>query len=189
MVLMNNESEELLNQAFNSKMDAAYFFFEKIKEIYMPGESSLKEIPNELFYYLDGVVFELHAASQLLLQIINIKSGLNKPTSLVAWNNRYQKLLKKINQGLYDWWISIDSSPEFNILEAFRQHISHRGGSFVIAATDEKGNIKLLSIPIRWRFKNGKPYQVPSGKSIELLDELRMIADNLNQRFSELKIK
>jgi hypothetical protein len=79
-------------------------------------------------------------------------------------------------------------SPEFHVLEAFREHISHRGASFVTADISEAGDINLLSIPVRWRFKAGRPYQVPSGRSIELLDETRMIADYLNQRFSELKI-
>lgn len=51
-------------QAFQSKMKAARFFLDYIQKLYRP-EGVLSEIPNELFYYVDATIFEMHAASQM----------------------------------------------------------------------------------------------------------------------------
>ena len=104
-----------LNHAYNSKMNAAHFFLKKIQEIYGPERLHQKSIPDEFFYYLDGVVFELHAASQLLLQIVNLKARVNKPPNRVSWNNSFQIALKKANPCLYAWWCTINASAEFHV--------------------------------------------------------------------------
>src|SRR3989344_1720879 len=79
-------------KAFHSKMKAASFFVERIKEIYKPDSNLPKDPPNELFYYIDAGIFELHAASQILLQIINVKSHVNKGANEVNGGRIYQDL-------------------------------------------------------------------------------------------------
>ncbi|GEM_PF-2379665 len=173
--------------SFNLKMNAAYFFLKKIRGIYAPG-GKFSEVPDELFYYVDAVIFELHAASQMFLQIINVKSGVNENAHMVSWNPKFKKNLKENNTKLFSWWEEFNISPEFHILEAMRQYISHRGGSFLQVEVDENENITLLSIPIRFRYYKGKPELKPTGQSIELIDELNNIALYLNASYKNLMI-
>ncbi len=167
-------------------MNAAHFFYKKIQNIYHPGGSKPSDISDELYYYFDGVIFELHAASQILLQIVNLKSGLNISTNNVSWNKTFQTSLKKKNKNLYDWWRGVNFSPEFHIIESMRQHIAHRGGTFLTSSINGKGYVDVLSIPIRWRHLKGKTYQIPSGKSIDLLDELMSFAQYMNRLYESI---
>jgi hypothetical protein len=116
---------------FRYKINAALFFIGEIKQIYIPESTYSKDIPNKLFYFVDGAIFELHAASQILLQIINVKSKINCNANEVNGGRKYQEKLKIINIQLYNWWQSFNNSPEFHTLEAMRQHIAHRGGTFL----------------------------------------------------------
>lgn len=172
-------------QAFHSKMNAADFFIKKIKEIYRP-DGKVSKIPDKLFYYVDATIFELHAASQTLLQIINVKAKVNERANKVNWSPNFQSQLKQKNQELFDWWEVFNISPEFHVLEAMRQYISHRGGSFLQAEINHDKKIVLLSIPVRFRYYKGKSELKPTGKSIELIDELISIGSFLKSKYAEL---
>ena len=183
------EREASVSVAFNEKMNAAYFFFSKLAEVYVLGRPLPQNLTNELFYYSDAVVFELYAALQQLLQFINIKAGLNLPTQEVARGSFFTQL-RRIRSDLSSWWTAANSTPEVHVLEAYRQHITHRGGSILVFATEgEEGPIVAASVPIRWRFSNGQAYQISSGGSIDLADELMRIGERLNQLHEDLKTK
>jgi len=174
-----------LQTAFHSKMNAAGFFVDQIKKHYQP-ESNIVDIPDELYYYVDAAIFELHSASQMLLQIINVKSGACAQANKVSWNRQFKSLLEQKNKSLCDWWVKIDSSPDYCLLESMRQYLSHRGGNFLTAAIRD-GKIIMLSMPIRFRYVKGKTESKPTGKSIELLDELVSICHFLNAMYYELQ--
>ena len=180
-------SLEELQEAFHTKMNAAKFFFDQLKKIYSP-ESNLKEIPNELYYYVDAVIYEFHSASQILLQIVNVKSKLGLPMYKVKWgaNTNFQKVLKENNFKLYEWWKNVNSSSQYSLLESVRQYIAHRG-RIILNAAERDGVIIVLSFAVRFRYVAGKPESKATGKSIELLDEILFIADFLNEKYTELK--
>src|SRR5258706_13043457 len=117
---------EELKLAFHTKMNAASFFLDQVKTIYEPEKDIPVELPNELYYFVDATIFELHAASQMLLQIVNIKGKVNFPSFKVNWNEGFRTQLKKNNQKLFKWWTEFNISTEFHILDGMRQHISHR---------------------------------------------------------------
>ena len=170
---------------FHSKMKAAQFFLDHIKEIYRP-DNKVSTIPDKLFYYVDAVIFELHAASQTLLQMINVKAGLNERADKVNWGSNFKSLLKQKNNDLFAWWEEFNIAPEFHVLESMRQYVSHRGGSFLQAEVTDDKKIVLLSIPIRFRYYQGKPELKPTGRSIELIAELTSIGSFLNSKYKEL---
>lgn len=173
-------------QAFQSKMRAARFFFDHIQKLYQPG-GVISKIPDELFYYVDAAIFEMHAASQMLLQMINVKSATNIESYRVNWGSNFKKQLRVNDGGLFTWWENFNASPEFHILESMRQYISHRGGSFLQAETSEDGSITLISIPVRFRYYQNLPQLKSSGKSIELLDELNALMVYLDEQFKDLQ--
>jgi hypothetical protein len=183
------ESEESVSIAFHGKMDAAYFFFNKFIEIYNPGRPLSHATTNELFYYSDAVIFEFYAALQQLLQLINLKAGLNLPTQDVARGIFFEQL-RKARKDLLDWWNAANATTEVHVLEAYRQHITHRSESILLFATEgEEGPLIAISIPIRWRFKNGLAYQVQAGESVDIKDELQRIGEKLSNLYQELKTK
>jgi hypothetical protein len=173
--------------AFNEKMNAAFFFYNKLCDIWVPG-TRINEVPNEIYYYSDAVVFELHAASQQLLQLINLKAQLDLPTHNAAWNAKFKRLLQEARPDLYEWWSKVSVTSEMCVLEGYRQHISHRGSSHLIFAHEgERGPVIAISIPVRWRSVSGVTVKASGGQSIELFDELKRIADELNQFYETLK--
>lgn len=125
-----------LQQAFHYKLNAAAFFIDQIKKIYRP-DGKVSKTPDKLFYYVDAVIFELHAASQILLQIINVKAGVNERANIVNWGSNFKSLLKQKDRNFFDWWKVFNTSPEFHTLEAMRQYISHRGGNFLQAEIND----------------------------------------------------
>ncbi len=182
-----------LSEAFKTKINAAKFFYKEISKLYTLGQS--KSLPDEFFYHLDGCIFELHAASQMLLQIINIKSGVNEEEFNVSWSPKFKNALKLKCEPMYEFWEKLDASPDFWILEATRQHISHRNSSIVNCVTEgEDGYIISVALAIRYRYKKNEetgkrePKLIPTGRSIELLDELKSIEEFLESKFEELQI-
>jgi len=184
---------DLFSEAFKTKINAAKFFYKEISKLYTPNKSKLS-LPDEFFYYLDGCIFELHAASQMLLQIINIKSGVNEEEYNVSWNPKFKIDLKSKCETMYEFWEKLNESASFWVLEATRQHISHRNSLIVNCATEgENGPIISVSLAIRYRYKKNEktgkrePMLIPTGRSIELLDELKSIGEFLESKFEELK--
>lgn len=174
-------------QNFLSKINAADFFIDQIKNLYEPNAKIPRNIPAELYYYVDATIFELHAASQILLQIVNVKSGVKQRADKVNGGRVYQDLLKKTDNKLFEWWNDFNTSPKFHILEAMRQYISHRGGIFLQAEINENGDLILLTIPIRFRYYKEKPELKITDESAELVDELTTICLFLNLKYTELQ--
>ncbi len=184
MVLESPTMEEL-TQAFCSKMQAAYFFNQEIKKYYTPGSTN-STISNEVFYYTDATIYEMHSASQMLLQIINCKAKLNKSANEVSWNSKFQSELKKANPSLFDWWAAFNSSPQFHLLESVREYISHRGDN-IINIAQGGDQVMQASLAVRFRYYKKQRMFKPSRKSIELLDELKEIGIFLNKSYEELQ--
>lgn len=185
------ETIDSLSKAFLAKMQGASFFYNEIEKLYKPGV--LETLPVEFFYYLDAYFFEMHAASQMLLQIIYIKSEVNIKTYQVSWGNEgFRKSLEIKSQELYNFWENIDKSSEFWTLEAYRQHISHRGNSVIQLEKNDEGIINSLSLAIRYRYiynketKTKEPKLPPPGGPFELFDVLKSVSKFLEQKFTEL---
>ncbi len=185
------ETVESLSEAFNTKIDAARFFFEKLRsKEFDPRKRT--SIQNEFYYFLDACIFELHAASQMMLQIINIQSGLNRAPYQVSWNPSFKKELEQNSRNLFLFWEQIDHSSEFSILEAMRQYIAHRGRSGVSVSVDAQGIISVISIGVRYRYVidkvdgKRKPKQIITNGSIDIYDELPRVANYLLNKHVEL---
>src|SRR5260221_6279530 len=127
---MSTELPSLLDFqiAFNSKMNAAKFFFDKIKDLDI-SNLNITNVPDELYYYTDATIFEFFAASQMFLQIINIKLGITDKLYKVRWNPEFQVALKNKNEAVSNWWEKFYTSIEFCQIKGMREHISHKGGT------------------------------------------------------------
>jgi hypothetical protein len=185
---MNEESPSLLDFqiAFNSKMNAAKFFFDKIKDLNI-SNLNITNVPDELYYYADATIFEFFAASQMFLQIINIKLGITDKLHKVRWNPEFQNALKNKNEIIFNWWEVFYTSIEFCQIKGMREYISHKGGTLLIFAYDHDQNDKVIAVTIpRFKYNKKNMEVLPTGKSIELLDELVEAANFLNMKFLEL---
>ena len=111
-----------LQVAFNSKMNAAKFFFDKIKELNI-SSLNINNIPDELYYYVDATIFEFFAASQMFLQIINVRLEITDKLRRVSWNQEFQKALKSKNESIFNWWEEFYTSIDFSQIKGMREHI------------------------------------------------------------------
>jgi hypothetical protein len=108
-----------------------------------------------IFYHLDAFLYQLSSCFDMLLQIINIKSGILLPEHQVKWNPYTKRgematFMKKVEKNDNIRFLKVGryyQAETFSSLRKTRNHITHRGYLGLYVSYNDDNDDILLTIP------------------------------------------
>ncbi|HZM64557.1 MAG TPA: hypothetical protein VFB59_05475 [Candidatus Saccharimonadales bacterium] len=152
------------------KLLAAEYFYGQIKNLYNPGMSGAN-FSNNIFFVCDALIWELYAAFDLSLFVINQKQNLGFTPYNVKWDIHFQEKLKKENLTLYSLLRSAQEKLWFKHLKKARRYITHHGQIYLSIDYNNQ-TINVASI--------GTPGILSGDGSIDLLDQTKRWIASMN---------
>jgi hypothetical protein len=114
-----------------------------------------------IFYHLDSFLYQLVSCFDMLLQVVNIRSGVGLPVEQVMWKagvnsgttTRFMKLLKVNDPTTFDKIDDYYRNDLFVSLKKLRDHVAHRGAQGLSISISEECGTTAVSIA-------GQPYEI-----------------------------
>ncbi|HWZ66119.1 MAG TPA: hypothetical protein VNX65_05020 [Patescibacteria group bacterium] len=170
-------------KAFHFKMNAAHYHHKKMSAVidkakadFIPSKKDEEILlPDELYFHMDGCLYELYAAFDMILQYLAIKHSLDIADRKIGWNDQFQKVLHNSSLSDFD---SIEASTKqrwYYDLRAARIFIAHYDAPVSLVAFDDK---RVIAVGF------GIPGMRQNGDMLYILSEC---ANGLNLLLEEIK--
>jgi hypothetical protein len=114
-----------------------------------------------LFYHLDSFLYQSVSCFHMLLQVLNMRSGINLPEKEVSWKSgtnsrnktKFMKLLEQSDLVAYNKIDRHYRGELFSSLMMARDHVAHRGTQALYVSYSEEQGVTAVSIA-------GQPYEI-----------------------------